>query len=573
MAVTINKTDGTVLATIQDGALDTTSTNLSLIGRLYRNYGELVNENFIKILENFANSTSPTTPIIGQLWYNTTSGSLNVYRSTGFITLANLTSSSAQPSNAKAGDMWFDTADGQLKFYNGSAWLVISPQYTLNQTKTGIFIETIRDETNGNHICTVHYQQNSVVAIECRDAEWVPQIAISGFDSVKPGYNLADISGQKFRGTADNADYLGDLPANVYLRNDVNGTIDGSLKVNDDGFTVGNDDDVTIYVDGANAYISKADNDLYFMSGLSTVFIMKDTIQTAFAAGTQSSPTITFTNDLNTGIYRSGSGEMSFISDGDNMVQINNFGMNVSGTLTADAIEATITSLSVETSNILVSGTANVNNLVVTGNTTLGNHHLDQVTIRGGNVSIPNNLTWANGWVAFQGQVRINADLATTDNSQVYISTGAYIEGDTEIAGNLLLGSTNKLSFGTLDIQSSSGAITIETTKGAGYSQVGDVNLGRTNGLRSYNTPKAWISFNGTLGGLAINDSFNIDLVTRTSTYNYTFTMEHPFTSSAIAVVGTDGVRVGSYPSVGASSFSVTTSSENSKMALAIFYQ
>lgn len=571
MAVTINKTDGTVLTTIQDGALDTTSTNISLIGRLYRNYGELVNENFVKILENFANSTSPTTPIIGQLWYNTTSGSLNVYRSTGFITLANLTSSSAQPGNARAGDMWYDTADGQLKFYNGTAWLVISPQYTLNQTKTGIFVETIRDETNGNHICTVHYQQNSIVAIECRDAEWTPQIAISGFDSVKPGYNLADVNGQKFRGTADNADYLGDLAANVYLRNDVSGSIDGSLKVSDDGLTVGDDDDVTITIDGVDGYVSKVDGDLYFASGLSTVFIMKDTIQTAFTPGSLSTPTITFTNDLNTGIYRSGSGEMSFVSDGDNVVQINNFGLNVTGTLTADAIEATITSLSIETTNVLVTNTANVNNLVVTGNTTIGNQNTDQVTIRGGNISIPNNLTWSGGWSAFQTQVRIDADLATTDNSQVNISTGAYIDGNADVTGDLTV--VGNVDIGSISISNSSGAITIETTKGAGYSQTGDVNLGRTNGLRSYNTPKAWISFNGTLAGLAINDSFNIDLVTRTSTNNYTFTMTFPFTSGAIAVIGTDGVRVVDYPSVGASSFSVTTSSENAKMALAIFYQ
>lgn len=571
MAVTINKTDGTVLSTIQDGAIDTTSTNLSLIGRLYRNYGELVNENFIKILENFANSTSPTTPIIGQLWYNTSTGGLNLYRSTGFITLANLTSSSAQPGNARGGDMWFDTADGQLKFYNGSAWLVISPQYTLNQTKTGIFVQTIRDEANGNHICIVHYQQNSIVAIECRDAEWTPQIAISGFDSVKPGYNLADINGQKFRGTADNADYLGDLAANVYLRNDVNGTIDGSLKVNDGGLTVGDDDDLAITVDGTEAYITKADGDLYFASGLSTVFVMKDTRQIAITPGTLAAPPITFTNDLNTGIYRSGAGEMSFVSDGDNVVQINNFGLNVSGTLTADAIEATITSLSVETSNILVTNTANINNLVVTGNTTLGNQNTDTLTIRGGNISIPNNATWANGWVAFQGQVRIDSDLATTDNSQVSISSGAYIEGETDLVGDVSI--TGTLDLGSITIANSSGAITIETTKGAGYSQSGDVNLGRTNGLRSYNTPKAWISFNGTLAGLAINDSFNIDLVTRTSTNNYSFTMQHPFTSSAIAVVGTDGVRVVSFPSVGASSFSVTTTSENARMALAIFYQ
>ncbi len=67
MTVTINKTDGTVLTTIADGAVDTSSTNIALIGRLYKNYGELINENMVKLLENFASTSSPSTPIIGQI--------------------------------------------------------------------------------------------------------------------------------------------------------------------------------------------------------------------------------------------------------------------------------------------------------------------------------------------------------------------------------------------------------------------------------------------------------------------------------------------------------------------------
>jgi len=140
MAVTINKTDGTVLTTIQDGAIDTTNSNLTLIGRLYRNYGELVNENFVKLLENFANSSSPTTPIVGQLWYNTSTGVMSVYRSTGFISLAILTTSSAQPNIPRQGDLWFDTSDAQLKMYNGAEWIVVSPQFNSSQTKTGVFV-------------------------------------------------------------------------------------------------------------------------------------------------------------------------------------------------------------------------------------------------------------------------------------------------------------------------------------------------------------------------------------------------------------------------------------------------
>lgn len=571
MAVTINKTDGTVLARIEDGAIDTEITNLALIGRLYRNYGELVNENFVKLLENFANSSAPTIPIVGQLWYNTTTGTLNVFRSTGFISLAILTSSAAEPGNARAGDLWYDTADGQLKFYTGTVWEVVSPQYSLTQTKSGVFVETRRDEANGNHVCIVHYQQNSVTAVECRDPQWTPQTAISGISAVKPGYNLANVAGQHFWGTADNANNLGGLAAASYLRNDVDGTIAGSLTLNDDGLIVGIDSDVAISVNGANAYIAKSTGDLHFVNGVSTVFKINEDVQTAFAVGTEALPSITFIGDLDTGIYSPAEGEISIVSDGVSVVDITGAGMTVNGLLQADSISASISSDTINVANINVSNTANINILSVTGNVTLGNAGADKVTINAGTVSVPGNTTFANGWVAFQGQIRVDDELRTTDNSQVYIATGAYIDGQANVEGDLTV--TGTFTVGVTPIIDTAGVITINTTAGADYSNAGDVNLGRTNGLRSYNTPKAWLSFNGTLAGLAINDSFNIDLVTRTSANNYSFTMTNAFTSSAIAVIGTDGVRVVNYPTIGATSFSVTTSSENAKMALAIFYQ
>ena len=100
MATTINKTNGSVLSTINDGAIDAATTDLTLIGKLYRNYGELVNENFVKLLENFSNTSSPTTPILGQLWYDSTNKSIKVYRSTGFVPLAVL-SSNIVPCSAR----------------------------------------------------------------------------------------------------------------------------------------------------------------------------------------------------------------------------------------------------------------------------------------------------------------------------------------------------------------------------------------------------------------------------------------------------------------------------------------
>ena len=107
MAYTINKTSGAILTTIADGTIDTTS-DLTLIGKNYAGYGELQNENYVKLLENFANTTAPGSPITGQLWMDTTNTHLKFYVSgaVGFKRLAALTSATSTPSNNVTGDLW-----------------------------------------------------------------------------------------------------------------------------------------------------------------------------------------------------------------------------------------------------------------------------------------------------------------------------------------------------------------------------------------------------------------------------------------------------------------------------------
>jgi hypothetical protein len=116
MAYAINKTDGTVVATVADGTLDTTSSSLSLIGKNYAGYGEVLNENQIKILENFANtqSNAPTSPLEGQVWYNTTANQLQVYNGSSFKSVSGANVSASEPTNTAQGDLWYDSTNGQL---------------------------------------------------------------------------------------------------------------------------------------------------------------------------------------------------------------------------------------------------------------------------------------------------------------------------------------------------------------------------------------------------------------------------------------------------------------------------
>lgn len=78
MSYFVNKTDGSVIVVL-DGTKDTTSTSLTLFGRLVQNYGDQTNENFVRLLENFALDSSPANPIHGQLWYDTSIDNIKVY--------------------------------------------------------------------------------------------------------------------------------------------------------------------------------------------------------------------------------------------------------------------------------------------------------------------------------------------------------------------------------------------------------------------------------------------------------------------------------------------------------------
>ena len=78
MAYTIVKSDGTVLTTIAEGTINTTSTSLGLPGRNYAGYGQALDTNFVHLLESFASSSPPANPLRGQLWYNTNNATLYV---------------------------------------------------------------------------------------------------------------------------------------------------------------------------------------------------------------------------------------------------------------------------------------------------------------------------------------------------------------------------------------------------------------------------------------------------------------------------------------------------------------
>jgi hypothetical protein len=205
MSYTINLTNGNLLVTIPDGTINTNACSQTLIGKNYAGYGQFLDDNFVHLLENAADSAQPTNPLTGQLWYNTTSGVLTVYNGSTFKTLASANASSTAPSSNSIGDLWYDTTNAQLNVWTGSAWLLVGPIYSAATGVTGAVPAVITDNTASSHIVVELYVNDVIVGYISADAAFTPSPAVPGFTTIRPGITLATVVGGQvplFQGTA-----------------------------------------------------------------------------------------------------------------------------------------------------------------------------------------------------------------------------------------------------------------------------------------------------------------------------------------------------------------------------------
>jgi hypothetical protein len=244
MSYTITLTNGNILATIPNGTINTTACSQTLVGKNYAGYGQFLDDNFVHLLENFANSTGPTNPLVGQLWFNTTTSVLQVRNSVGWKSLGGAQAASVAPTNNSQGDLWYNTTAQQLYVWTGTAWLLVGPIYNQQTGITGAIANTIVDTTATSHVVVELYVNNEIVGFISQDATFTPQTAIPGFPTVKPGITLASVltTGQVplFNGTATNAQSLGGLFANSFMRTDANTSTTGTVRIlNNDGLLIG----------------------------------------------------------------------------------------------------------------------------------------------------------------------------------------------------------------------------------------------------------------------------------------------------------------------------------------------
>lgn len=266
MAYTVQFTDSSNKdpIVVQDGTINT-ETDLGLPGKNSNGYGQIIAEDLLKLLENFASPTEPSKAIEGQLWYNNDTNQLLIYDSTRWVPSGGLQRSINEPDTNAAldGDLWVDTDNQQLYLFSGSNWVLVGPTFS-EGLSTGTFPTTVIGQDNVSYTVLEIQVRAQIVAIIAFDT-FVPKATIPGFaaTTIQPGINLAnrdtDSDGQnnvKFYGTAEKAESLIvnnlSVPAANFLRSDAESTTVFPLNIqNNSGINYGINSEMNIGIEGS----------------------------------------------------------------------------------------------------------------------------------------------------------------------------------------------------------------------------------------------------------------------------------------------------------------------------------
>lgn len=168
MAYVINKTNGTLLIVLEDGTVDT-STSVGLVGRNYTGYGEIQNENFLGLLENWANTNPPSRPISGQTWFNTFNKTLNVYEGDKWVPVGSTIIQDTSPEGIN-GTLWFKESTKQLFVYNENAWNLVGPEGLEGFGETRSISTFLVDSTGTQRPIILNVVDDKVISITASSA-------------------------------------------------------------------------------------------------------------------------------------------------------------------------------------------------------------------------------------------------------------------------------------------------------------------------------------------------------------------------------------------------------------------
>jgi hypothetical protein len=190
MPYTINKFNNEPLVVLEDGTIDT-STSIGLVGRNYVGYGETQNENFVWMLENFANDFPPARPLQGQTWFNTLTNILHVYDGSKWTIVGSAVISDDAPSEPSNGALWLKSPFNTLHVWADNNWRFIGPETAEGFGVTRAVSTTVLDGDNVSRPVIKLTVNGGIIGIISSTAFTInPSEGIVGFSNLVAGLTL-----------------------------------------------------------------------------------------------------------------------------------------------------------------------------------------------------------------------------------------------------------------------------------------------------------------------------------------------------------------------------------------------
>jgi hypothetical protein len=261
MAYQVNNFNGGFLVNVADGTIDTT-TDLRFVGKNYAGYGEIQNENFLHLMENFANTTAPPKVVAGQIWYDSANKKLRYYDGSQFKVAAGAQVSATAPGGLTTGDFWWDTSAKQLYTWNGTDYTLVGPVSSPDLGTSIISAAVVKGTVGtsfGPHTVLKVIADDKTIGIFSKTEFTIDnaQNPIEDFTVVKKGFTLAKsqtgVSTDSYAmwGTAQNSNQLGGFNADQYIRVGDNSFV-SEVAFRDPGFQVGDGNDLRVRIENGD---------------------------------------------------------------------------------------------------------------------------------------------------------------------------------------------------------------------------------------------------------------------------------------------------------------------------------
>jgi hypothetical protein len=260
MAYQVDKFNGTFLVSVDDGTIDTT-TDLRFVGKNYAGYGEVQNENFLHLLENFANTTAPPRTITGQIWFDTGTKKLKYYDGSKFKIAGGAEVGPTAPSGLQEGEFWYDSSAEQVYVWTGGEFVLVGPEAAPDLGASAVVAQVVKDTIGNNHTIVKLQSGGDVIGIVSKDGFNLNSSInpIAGFATIKKGFTLVNTNAvtgvtsddHYFWGTASNALSLGGFSADDFIRSgDV--SFPAQIAFSDSGFILGDQNDIRFRIENGD---------------------------------------------------------------------------------------------------------------------------------------------------------------------------------------------------------------------------------------------------------------------------------------------------------------------------------